>query len=114
MSTTSARALGSAQLALGALLVTRPGALAGHAPLWLVRLLGGRGVLQGAMTLLEPGATTLALGACIDAAHALSMIPVVAGSSRYRRPAAVSGGVAAVMAVAGLGLARSRTPAVQV
>lgn len=103
-----ARALGGVQLALGAVLVARP-AIAGQVPSWLVRVLGGRGVLQGAVTLAEPGAGTLALGACVDAAHAASMIPVAAVSARYRRPAAVSGGIAAAMAAAGLALARTDT-----
>lgn len=109
MSAVVARALGGVQCALGALLVTRPASIGRQAPQWVVRVLGLRGVVQGAVTLLEPEATTLALGACVDAAHALSMVPVVAGSARYRRPAAISGGIAAVMAFAGLGLARSET-----
>jgi hypothetical protein len=110
MSAVPARVLGSAQLALGALLVGRPGVLAGHVPWWIVRLLGARGLVQGAVTVLDPDTTTLGLGACVDAAHALSMLPVVVASSRYRRPAAISGAVAAGLAVAGLGLAR-RDPA---
>lgn len=109
MTVLAARALGGAQVGLGALLVARPGVVGRTAPSWLVRVLGIRGVVQGTVTVLDPDDTTVALGACVDAAHALSMIPVVAVSARYRRPAALSGGVAAAMAVAGLGIARART-----
>ena len=106
MSVTLARGLGAAQAALGVVLLARPAQLAPEVPSWLVRVLGARGVVQGALTAATPQPVTLALGASADSAHALSMLPVAIASSRYRRPAAISGAVAAVMAVAGAALAR--------
>ncbi|HEY8300560.1 MAG TPA: hypothetical protein VIG48_01550 [Jatrophihabitans sp.] len=101
------RALGAAQLALGLVLVSRPERVAPSAPSWLVRILGARGLVQGALTVAVPDPAVLALGASVDTAHALSMVPVAIGSSRYRRPAAVSAGVAAALAAAAAALARA-------
>lgn len=102
-----ARGLGAAQFAFGCLLVARPSQVAGQVPSWLVRLLGARGVVQGALIVAVPDPAVLALGASADAAHALSMVPVALGSKRYRRPAGISASIATVMAVAGAALARS-------
>jgi len=106
VSAARSRALGAAQVGLGALLVARPTQVAAEVPSWLVRVLGARGIVQGALTIAAPEPTTLALGASADAAHALSMVPFTIWSHRYRRAAAVSGGTAAVMAVLATALAR--------
>lgn len=106
MSATLSRGLGAAEVALGVVLLARPAQVAARVPSWLVRVLGARGVVQGALTMAAPQPATLALGASADAAHALSMVPFAIASTRYRRPAAISGGIAAVLAAAGATLAR--------
>ena len=103
---------------LGAALVLRPRTVARRAggahqpqpPAWLVRVLGGRSVLQAAATALVPGPTVLLAGAAVDATHALSMLPVVIVSDEYRRVAAASGAVALVSAAAAAAAARSAQP----
>jgi len=94
---------------LGAVLLLRPRTAARRAggahrpvpPAWLVRLLGARSVVQAAATALAPGAPVLIAGAAVDATHALSMLPVVIASPRYRRVAAVSSAAAFASAAAG-------------
>jgi hypothetical protein len=70
-------------------------------PRWLVRVLGARSVLQGVVTAVAPQPSVLTAGAVVDATHALSMVPVILASSRYRRVAAVSTAVAVLSAAAG-------------
>jgi hypothetical protein len=91
-----------ARLVLGGVLVADPGALLGgiHAPdrddprvLVVSRLLGGRLLVQGAVDLAWRGRMRR-VGAAIEAAHALSMLPLAAGSSYHRRAATVSAAVA--------------------
>lgn len=77
-------------------------------PPWVVRLLGGRLLLQGALEVGRPSRTVLLVGAGVDATHALSML-VIAAASRYRRPALVSAGIAAGSA----GLATAAAAAAQ-
>jgi hypothetical protein len=60
-----------------------------------------RDLAQGAMLLRAPEPASVEAGAAIDVLHALSMLPVVAVSSRYRRAAAVS----ALVATGWVGLA---------
>ena len=94
---------------LGAGLLLRPRTVARRAggahrpgpPAWLVRVLGARSVLQAAATAVAPGAPVLIAGAAVDATHALSMLPLVIASPRYRRVAAVSSAVAFASAAAG-------------
>jgi hypothetical protein len=61
------------------------------------RLLGGRYLLQGAMLVVRPQLSGLAVAA--DGLHAASMVVLAAGSPRHRRAALVSGAAAAVLAV---------------
>jgi hypothetical protein len=93
--------LSGVSLALGAVLVARPrpvvAALAPAYPAdkdWVVRLLGGRLVVQHALLLAAHDRPASYAGVAVDALHALSMLPFTA-SDRYRRAALVSAGTAA-------------------
>lgn len=60
-----------------------------------------RDVAQGALLLSRPQPASAEVGAVVDVLHALSMLPVLAWSPRYRRAATVSAcGAAAWAAVA--------------
>jgi hypothetical protein len=91
------------------MLLVRPSGVARRAggkqrpvpPAWLVRVLGARSVLQGLVTGLAPQPSVLAAGAVVDTTHALSMVPVMIASARYRRVAALSTAVAVASAAAG-------------
>lgn len=103
------RLLGAAQLVVGLRLGLRPqqvavraaGSRGTPAPAWLVRVLGLRSLAQGAITLAAPTRTVLVAGAIVDAAHAASMVPLIAGSRRHRRAAAISALVAVLSCGAG-------------
>ncbi|MGN6606924.1 MAG: hypothetical protein ACTHMS_07935 [Jatrophihabitans sp.] len=107
---TTIRAIGLVEAVTGALLATRPNAMitlvdrhrAGP-PVWLVRVLGARMLVQGAVEIARPLPVVAMGGAAVDASHALSMLPVVIASRRFRRPASVSGAVAGATAAALLG-----------
>jgi hypothetical protein len=93
--------LSLASLAWGAVLVARPrpvvAALAPEYPAdrdWVVRLLGGRLVLQHAVALAAHDRPVTYGGVVVDALHALSMLPFAA-DARYRRAALISAGTAA-------------------
>jgi hypothetical protein len=111
------RLLGVAQLAVGCLLCLRPEQVAASAagprgrPVSgrLVRVLGLRSLVQGAVITASPSAAALAGGAIVDATHAATMTPFIALCARYRRAAAVSATVAGVAAAVGA-LAAARTP----
>ena len=111
----SARLLGLGQVALGVALTFRSkqiaasaaGAKADPAPGWLVRVLGLRSLVQGAVTAASPSPVVLQYGALVDATHAASMLPVVAVSTRYRRAAAISALTATISAAAGALAARA-------
>ena len=82
------------------------------ATLRVVRVLGARQVVQAGLAQFWlarsfPADPLLGLGVAVDALHALSMIPVAAAAPRWRRPALVSGLMAAAFAVAGLLAARA-------
>ena len=77
--------------------------------LQVVRVLGARQVTQAGLALAFPAEPLLGLGVGVDALHALSMVPLAAAGSRWRRPALVSGAMAAAFAVAGV-LAARRIP----
>jgi hypothetical protein len=82
------------------------------ATLRVVRVLGARQVIQAGLAQFWlarsfPAGPMLGLGVGVDALHALSMIPVAAAAPRWRRPALVSGLMAAAFAVAGLLAARA-------
>jgi hypothetical protein len=79
------------------------------ATLRVVRVLGGRQLVQAGLALAFPSEPLLGLGVGVDAMHALSMVPVAAATPRWRRPALVSGLTAAAFAAAGV-LAARRIP----
>jgi hypothetical protein len=79
------------------------------ATLRVVRVLGARQLAQAGLALAFPAEPLLGLGAGVDALHALSMVPVAAAAPRWRRPALVSGLMAAAFAAAGV-LAARRIP----
>jgi hypothetical protein len=106
------RALAATGIAWGGLLLARPRLVAGLVSPefppdkdWVVRLLGARLVVQDSALFLAPTRGAAVAGAVVDGIHALSMLPWL-GNRRYRRAAAVSGGVAAVGAVSAGVLAR--------
>jgi hypothetical protein len=66
-----------------------------------VRVLGARQLAQAAVSVTAPSARLLALGAGADGAHALSMAVLALADHRRRRPAMVSGLVAAARRAAG-------------
>lgn len=110
--------LALAQCAAGSMLLLDPrrvGALSASplrvppAP-WVVRLLGGRLVGQGAVVIARPSGRAAVIGAVVDAAHAATMLAVAAVSTRYRRPALISAFVAGACAAAQL-RARNGRPA---
>ena len=77
-----------------------PGAVAA------VRVLGARQLAQAAMSVTTPSARLLALGAGANGVHALSMAVLVLADRRWRRPAMVSGLIAAAFAAGGAAAAR--------
>ena len=67
----------------------------------MVRLLGGRQLLQGAAVLIRP-APALVIGAvAVDVLHAASMVAAAVIWPGYRRAALTSAAVAGTSAVAG-------------
>jgi hypothetical protein len=110
--TLATRLLAATGMGWGALLLTRPrlvaGLLAPEFPAdrdWVARVLGARLLIQDGALLVRPTRGATVAGSVVDGLHALSMLPLLA-SDRYRRAAAVSGGVAAVGAVSTGVLAR--------
>ncbi|MGY1988172.1 hypothetical protein ACI792_18290 [Blastococcus sp. SYSU DS0669] len=100
------RTLATAGLAAGLALVLRPqGVVAAIDPRfpderrWVARVLGARLVVQHGAVLVSPGPRTLRFAAAVDGLHAASMLPALA-LPRYRPAALVSGGVAALSALA--------------
>ena len=88
----------------GLLLLLRPGPLAEvvcpelpESQQWVVRLLGGRLVVQYALVLSRPTGRRVRAAATVDGLHAASMVPLL-WWPRYRRAALVSGGCAAFYA----------------
>ena len=67
----------------------------------IVRVLGLRQVVQGAAGLARPTPSVALLGAVVDLLHALSLVPVIALSPRFRASASVSAGLATTAALAG-------------
>jgi hypothetical protein len=77
-----------------------------HGAVAAVRVLGARQLAQAAVSVADPSARLLALGAGADAAHALTMALLALADHRWRRPAMVSGLIAAAFAVLGATAAR--------
>jgi hypothetical protein len=106
------RLLGAVHLSLGAALIVRPGSvtrmLGGRTPprRWVIRLLGARSLVQGAVTAAVPDRPIVTVGAFVDAVHALSMIVAAAVSESQRRAAVLSAVVAAGCSAAGAAAAR--------
>lgn len=78
-------------------------------PSWLLRLLGGRLVAQGAVLLARPRPGVARVGAIIDATHALSMVPAALLFPAHRRAAVISGVEAAAAAAMGAAVIRRLT-----
>ena len=100
------RALGAASTAAGIVLLAWPHRVgetvtssedAVPAP-WVVRVLGGRMVVQGVAEMIKPDQAVLVLSAITDALHSASMFALAAFDSTYRRPALTSACVAAANA----------------
>ena len=109
------RFAGTVHAVIGSVLLIAPSRAAtlvargpgGAPPNWVIRLLGLRMVAQAGFELSHPTPEVLAASAGVDGVHAASMLPVLL-SSRYRRPALVSAGVALASA-AGLTCAQRPT-----
>lgn len=116
-STPYSRLIGTANLALGIVLVTKPEAVASAVAdvrvpdAAVIRLLGGRYILQGTAQLARPGAAVLGTSVIVDGLHAASMFGLAAYRADYRRPALLSAaaatGAATVTALAVRRLRRS-------
>ena len=105
------RAATVVRLVVGGLLVVAPRRLlaAMRAPdrdespvLVVARVLGARLVLQATVDVATRGRSRR-VGAAVEAAHAVSMVPVAAWSSRHRRSAGASASLATGLAVVDLG-----------
>jgi hypothetical protein len=102
------------RLAWGGLLVTAPRTVlrvltdgaGSEAP--VVRVLGARHVVQGAVELARPTPATLRVGAAVDLLHATTCAAAVAFSPTWRRPALLDGTGAVALATAALIQAGSR------
>jgi hypothetical protein len=76
----------------------------------VVRLLGGRHLIQGILTGNRFSTPMLALGAAADLAHALSMLALAALNQRRRRAELTDAAVAATLAISGAILATRAQP----
>jgi hypothetical protein len=106
------RAAAAVPAAVGTVLLIRPRQVVGRVAAdgtepWLavVRVLGGRLVVQQVLVLVRPTLRRVLAWAAVDAVHALSMVPVAAVWPAHRRLAAVSGAVGAASALLALALA---------
>ncbi len=95
--------------ALGATLMLRPEAVARASSgpdavprSWIVRVLGGRMLLQAAVQAARPDRRLVDAGVAVDASHSASMVALATFSRRYRRPASLSAAVAGVSTALGL------------
>jgi hypothetical protein len=101
-------ALGTAELLLPRAMARRGGArppIDGRATA-VIRVLGARQIAQALTTYFEPAAPMAATGAVVDGMHALSMVALAMGSTRWRRPAWAE--VISATALAGGGVALAR------
>ncbi|MGH9068738.1 MAG: hypothetical protein ACRD0J_14800 [Acidimicrobiales bacterium] len=105
---------GLARAGYGAVLVLAPSRVArlysGRPPdgvaTAIVRVLGVRQVVQGLLSVGDPGPAVLALGAEVDVAHAASMVALAAADPDRRRGSLVDAAAAGTMAVITAALAR--------
>ncbi|MGR7025825.1 hypothetical protein [Geodermatophilus sp. URMC 62] len=107
MNRPGARAVSSLlQFGSGAALLARPravtAAVAGDPvpPTWVIRLLGGRQVLQQAVVLALPSPSVARAAAVVDGLHAVSMLAAAVVAPRYRRAELTSAAVAVVTSAA--------------
>jgi hypothetical protein len=101
---TFTRLLASLGLAWGLTLLAEPrrvvAALCPELPesrLWIVRVLGARLLAQHAVVLAAADGRIVRTASAVDLLHAASMMPLLR-STRYRRAALISGGIAAAYA----------------
>jgi hypothetical protein len=99
------RGLAASQIAMGALALARPQLVARAAaglgappPSWIVRVLGGRMIVQGAAIGLRPSERALTVGGAVDVLHGMSMLALAGVSGRQRAAAVRSAIVALVFA----------------
>lgn len=100
--------LGGLTVALGAGLLLQPHRLArwicgsrGLPDETIIRILGGRELLQGAVQIAYPEKGLLAGGIAVDVLHLLSMLSLAAVWPTYRRAALASAAMAGISAGAG-------------
>jgi len=72
----------------------------------IARLLGGRHLLQAAVTAIRPDPAVLLLGAATDALHGASGAALAVVDARWRRPAFLDAALAAAFTALGLASAR--------
>jgi len=103
------RAVSAGRLALAIGLLVRPERCAslvsfgGRCPAgWLIRLLGGRLLVQAGCELVTGSRRALRLGAAVDLLHAASMLAAAVRWPGYRRIALASAGLAGASAAVGL------------
>jgi hypothetical protein len=75
----------------------------------VVRILGGRQLLQGIALLIRPAPLLVIGGLAVDALHAASMVPAAVIWPGYRRAALTSAAVAGGSAVVGALIVRGTT-----
>lgn len=113
----AARVWGAATAAAGAVTLLRArtvaGLVSGNGPTpdtAVVRILGGRQLLQGTAVLIRPTTLVVIGGLSVDVLHAASMVVAAVSWPGYRRPALVSAVVAGTSAVAGALILRAVPP----
>jgi hypothetical protein len=71
----------------------------------IIRVLGGREILQAAVTAMRPQPGVLLAGAAVDVTHGSSMILLAAREPKLRSLAGLSAATSAVLAAVGVGKA---------
>ena len=79
----------------------------------VIRVLGARQLLQGALSAVSPTPAVLAVGVWVDGLHALSGVLFAAVDRRRARPVLLDASLAAVLAAVGWGLDAQRRPSPQ-
>ena len=104
----AARVLGAVTAAMGSVFLIWPHALANRFSRGsstpdnaIVRVLGGRQLLQGAAQIADPKPDVVLAGIAVDAIHTGSMLALAVLRPAYRRSALTSAAVAAAAAAAG-------------
>ena len=104
----AARVLGGVTAAMGSVFLIWPHALANRfsggrstPDNTIVRVLGGRQLLQGAAQIADPKPDVVLAGIVVDAIHTGSMLALAVLWPAYRRSSLTSAAIAAVAAAAG-------------